>query len=240
MKKITPLFVLSVASLFGGSFAASAQIVSNGDFSANASSFTVDTGYTSTSKPTYPDYSTTPATTLTNTNPATPTDWSVAGEVGINNIAPGGYPSSGDPTDFVFLQDVGSAVSQTLTGLVAGQSYQLSFASAPRFGEGQYEGDLLIAGDVTISNTTLATVGAPANVVQDTDFMTTTIDFVATATGNSVITLANTSGSTGDDTVDFSNVVITPLTTPEPSTCVLLGLGSLALILTGKRLSSKI
>ena len=217
--------------------ASAAPIVTNGTFAANGASYTGYPGYSNNSG-----------------NPSAVADW--AGnetnfEPGVNSysystFAPSGYNSAGtsDPEYFAFLQYVTSTPTLTQTiSLTAGLTYELSFVSGTRDGDGRADSSLAIMGaGVMISNSSLLTpTYETASAYTGTgDFTMTTLTFVAQGTGTTTITLVGPTASiTGDTypTEDFSNVSITQVGTviPEPGTYALLGAGLLMLLLLGRR-----
>ena len=144
------LMAAAIVSLTAGT--ASANLVLNGDFSANASSYV-----------TYPGYSSGPSTL--GTNPFNPTDWTVIQylqpAVGVNgpdtgfygkSLTNGGSPfapsstsiasSTSQVRDFAFMQDGintagtynNSTVEQVIS-TIAGHIYKLSYVAA------QWSGD---------------------------------------------------------------------------------------------------
>lgn len=211
---------------------ASANIVLNGNFSANASSYT-----------SYPGTSTSP-------NPTAPAYWSISytangvtgGNAGVNGPDTGFYtnPGTGNspepfaPTsttgisDFLFLQgaaDIPSA-SQTVA-TTAGQAYVLTYAGAARANETEDVLDVVLTN--TKDNTPIATQ-APA--ITNAGFTTFTLNFTAPSTSTEITFFNNTSNTIGG-TVDVTNVSMAPV--PEPAALGLVGVGTLGALLLRRR-----
>ena len=204
------------------------NLVTNGDFSANAAAFTQFPGYLAPQDP---------------NNPAEISGYISSGtNSGVNGnglgagtaFAPHNYGGQGtDVADFLFIQGNGS-VSQTIS-LIAGHTYTLSFESAPRINDGALDG---ATSSVTIRNNGATLVSAPgdegeANYYSD-PFTRSAVTFVAPGNtlGFSTISLSDDYTGTDDNTEDFANlsvVDVTPAGVPEPSTYALLGLGALGL-----------
>ena len=216
------LLAAAIISLTAGT--ASANLVTNGDFSANASSYNSSPGYS-------PGTAAPPGT-----NPAAPTGWTVSGVVGVNGpdvtftpqepFAPGG--TSG-VRDFAFMQDASgytdSAISQVIS-TISGQMYTLSYVAAQR-------GTSLTNSSATmetlvidaISNTLIA---SQAPLISTSSFTANSLTFTATSTLTEISFENTTSGTGGNDnTVDVSNVVLNAV--PLPTSLGLLGLGTVGL-----------
>ena len=196
---------------------ASANVILNGDFSANAAAYTV-----------YPGYSTSP-------NPSNPTDWLLPspGNAGINGIDTGFAnqgepfaPTTSDMADMAFLQSQGTSISQTVT-TTAGQAYTLTYDAAARSGE---TADVLnvILTDATNSNQ--ITTQTPA--ISDASFAPFTVNFVAPSASTTVEFMNNTNSNSAP-TVDVSGVSLVAV--PEPATLGLVAAGGLGLLLLKRR-----
>ena len=213
----------AVVSLTAGP--ASANLVTNGDFSANAGSYGTNPGYSAG---------------FTAANPAAPTGRSITLNypIGINGPDTGFYASKGSPfapgnvsgvRDFAFLQDAsgytGSAIFQAIS-TISGQMYTLSYVAAQR-------GTSLTNSSATmetlvidaISNTLIA---SQAPLISTSSFTANSLTFTATSTLTEISFENTTSGTGGNDnTVDVSNVVLNAV--PLPTSLGLLGLGTVGL-----------
>ena len=195
-----------------------ANMILNGNFSANASSYTVFPGYSNGSNP----------------NPSSPADWTVSGAgSGVNGPDAGsavGTPfapaSTTGVSDFNFLQGGGVYSSQTVT-TTASQAYTLAFAAAQRNGDTNAVLEVILT-DAT--NSQQITTLTPATIT-DTGFNNFSLNFIAPSTSTTVEFLNNSPA--GDNTVDVSNVSLNPV--PEPATIGLLAISSLGLLLIGRR-----
>lgn len=167
------------------------NVVSNGDFTANAAAFTNWPGYTA------------PAS---QGNPASITSWTIitGGGLGVNGPATGasvGTPFS--PTNaglrtYAFIQGGVNGLSQTLA-LLPSSAYQLDYDVAARAGNtANYE---VLIGDS--SQLYYAISNAPGNQAMFSHF-TATFTNPATLNGTPSIRLMNL--TSGDNTVDFANV----------------------------------
>ena len=163
-----------------------------------------------------------------------------------SQFAPRGYsftatnanfdPAANPPRDFVFLQDGGTTLTQTLT-LTPFTSYTLTFLSATRNGYGFSTGSVSASGSGLTYSVDTPPQAATAG------FSSYTLNFDTHASGTIVLTLANTSSTTlyNDTAVDFANIVVTQsgvagtVDVPEPTSFGFLGLGALALLLAGRR-----
>ena len=202
--------------------AAQANLVLNGDFSANASSYV-----------TYPGYS---IPTQSPANPTNPTSWVATNQVGVNGPDTGFYASlpfaPGNTTgvrDFAFLQNASlnapASIEQTIA-TVSGQLYSLTYAAAQRNGNSGATMKVLVH-DAANGNSTITFQNPGINSGSFGDFALT---FTAQS-ASTVIEFLNTTDincTYSDNTVDVSNVVLNAV--PQPATVGLLGFGSLALI----------
>ena len=199
---------------------ARANMILNGDFSANAASYTA-----------YPGGSTSP-------NPSSPTNWTAYtanGTVGVNGLDTGFYNNNGSPfaptsvgtiRDFAFMQVLYSQIGQTV-GTADGQAYTLSYEGAARAGE---TGVLL---DVTITDATNNNVVATQTAtITSTAFTSNTLTFVAPSLYTTV-TFANATSPVGDNTVDVSNVSLVAV--PEPAALGVFAIGGMGLLLLKRR-----
>jgi len=216
LKKLALLLAIG-ASLSLGSSQASAQIIQNGNFSANASSFTSSNG----------DFG-------GGSNPSTATGWTDVSGGGIEGTdTPFTFlgPTPATTGDFVYFFGPGS-ISQTIT-LAPNTVYNLDFSVAGRDGDG---GSGLL-NEVAVSTSQ----GGGSTFFDDTEVPSTTAftpysytfttpSFLS-GSGDATITLLN--DSPGGKTVDFTDVSIAAA--PEPSTYALLGVGALVMMVAYRR-----
>jgi hypothetical protein len=252
---------LNVAVAAGGVLVAVAEVSSaapfgNGDFSANASSYTQNLGYNSTA-------------TNPSSNPSNPTDWFVSGGYngGVNGsdaisvynqpndiFGPATVPS---PGDYGFLQNYQNYAytSYYQTFSVTAGTYSISYQDAARPKDTESPTDLLYVENgpfsalgLTIS-TTPGVLPAPtgnylayqAEQPSNQSFTTEpTLTFtISPGETQATIVLENTFltgyGNSGqDETVDFTNISITQVT-PEPTSLALLTIGSLGMLARRRR-----
>ena len=209
---------------------AHANLILNGNFSANAASYTV-----------WPGYPNGTATGSSNINPAAPTDWTLpyVSGIGINGPDTGFYATQGAPfapsstagvSDFVFMNGPPtgypqSFISQTVA-TVPGQAYTLTYEAAGTAGDTTI-GVLSAVVEDTTSDTNLATQ-TPA--ITETAFNTFTLGFTATSVSTMVEFLKN---QDPNNSVDVANVSL--VATPEPGALYLAAAGMLGLVLLRRR-----
>ena len=219
---VTAMAVGAIAMFAVGN--ARANLILNGDFSANASSYT-----------TYPGYSVSP-------NPSNPTDWTIGGIIssldnaGINGTGPGFEPfapSSSDMADMAFLQGQGTNISQIIA-TTAGQEYMLSYDAAARQGE---TSDVMNAIVMNEADSTQIAVQIPA--ISDAQFTQFSLNFVAPSASTTVEFLNQTANSAtaGGYSVDVSGVSL--IAVPEPTTLVLVAIGGAGLLLMCRKRAAR-
>lgn len=214
--------VLAAVGLFVST--ASANMITNGDFSANAASFVTFPGYLGGSNPT-----TIPGWT-------TPEYPSPLSSIGINGsgvkFSSGtvfGPSDSSAVADFLFLQNGGQRAYQTVA-TVAGQSYTLTYDGAARAGETTDELQTLLY------DATTGTAFAQQNDLNISDTAFTPFTFAFTAPSASTEILFFNNESTAGLTTDVSNVTLAPAVVPEPATLGLFAIGgALGLLLLKRR-----
>jgi hypothetical protein len=211
------------ASLSLGTFKASAQIVLNGDFSANASSFTAHNG----------DFG-------QGGNPTTATGWNDPGQTGIQGSTTGvgnflGPDVPGATNDFVYLFHTPAAISQTIT-LAPSTQYTVDFWVGARPGASNLTNEVTVSTSEGGGSTFFGKDVIPSSSAWTPESFTFTTPGFISGSGDSLITLKNASDGNSDQTVDFTNVSITAV--PEPATYALFGLGALALVIAYRRRTS--
>ena len=205
---------------------ASANLVTNGDFSANASSYV-----------TYPGYS----ADFTTSNPSAPTGWSITLNypIGVNGPDTRFYASYGSPfapssasgvRDFAFLQDAtgtngtvysNSTIDQVIS-TIAGQVYTLSYLAAQRSGDPSATMETLVL-DAANSN---AQIISQTPSISTSGFTTNILTFTAVSASTEIAFENTTSGAShADNTVDVSNVIVDAV--PQPASIGLVGFGLL-------------
>lgn len=218
MNTKNPIIILTFAistCIYTGTFAQ--NVVTNGDFLTNASSFVTAPGYAGGGS-----------------NPLDITGWTAnEPQNGYGLNGPGTSltgtpfaPSDAGGNTFLFIQKIGNFLSQDIT-LAPNTEYILSFDGAARAGNPTARLLVTISDDTT----TIATSGQidPSESV----FTNYTFNFTTPSsfTGDVVLRLINDSGGTGGaSTVSFANVSVA---VPEPSTYAAM-YGMLALIMAYK------
>ena len=209
---VTTLAVAATVVALGSTVqSASANLISNGDFSANASAYS-----------TYPGYSASP-------NPSNPTGWvvSVPANAGVNGPDTGFFGTQGEPfapasttgvRDFAFMQ--GGQIFQTVT-TIAGQAYQVTYDAGAR---GNTPSTM---NTVAWDNVNHAAIVSQAPSISDLNFAAFTMDFTA-ASSSTQIVFQDTGG-----TPDVSNVSLTPV--PDPASLGLVAVGGLGMLLIGRK-----
>ena len=234
--------VAAVAATALTAGAASANLVANGDFSANASSYV-----------TYPGYSN--GTSTSGNNPFSPTGWTVIQylqpAVGVNgpdtgfygkSLTNGGSPfapsstsiasSTSQVRDFAFMQDGintagtynNSTVEQVIS-TIAGHIYKLSYVAAQRSGDSGATMETLVTD--AVSHTQIA---SQIPSITTSAFNPFSLTFTATSASTEIAFINNTNNG-HDNTVDVSNVVMVdpPAALPLPASIGLLGAGAVGL-----------
>ena len=215
--------VAAVAAMALTAGAASANLVLNGDFSANASSYVTSPGYS-------------PGGGAPGSDPATPADWNIAGTpeavVGVNGLDVGFTPqepfapySVTGVRDFAFMQDTSLYTNVSINQIistVAGQMYTLSYVAAKRLNNSSATMETLVL-DAARSN---AQIASQTPSISTSYFTANSLTFTAASTSTEIEFLNNTNNGS-DNTVDVSNVVLNAV--PLPASLGLLGFGAVGL-----------
>ena len=222
-------FLMAATVALSVADSASANLIVNGDFSANASSFTGWPGYASWTS-TF-DGQANPAISGWNMNSAAPSSgvngkdtFSTFGTPGpIVAFGPSGQQAAPD-RNWAFLQGNGVAILQVIN-VTPGVEYTVSFEAAGRAGDSAqgsayaYDGNLV----------SLLPGGKFSQTYSDVNFVPDSYTFTPTLS-TATIVFQNAGGG---DAVNFSNVSVVPV--PEPSTLAGLAIGVVALGLASRR-----
>ncbi len=221
MHKLKSLALVGVLTAVGAVTADAANVIVNGDFTANASLFNEQTGLPSTGYCTNPN--------VPSGNPAGITGWDLQYVTqgwyyyGLNGEATTlGTPNQWGPSNpggftYMFLYPGAANASQVLS-LAANTEYQLDFDVAQTATSAAFSwGVSLIDGATTYYNGTA--------VANNLAFDHVSFTFTTTASALSpTITLFNV-GADYTHAIDFANVILQPTPVPEPTTMTLAGLG---------------
>ena len=208
---------LAVSALSVPSFAT--PIVANGDFELDATDFHTYPGYVGQAG-----------------NPAQVTEFSgPTGGYGINPSGTGSAPfrdNGNDTTNVLFIQAGGTTLTNTITGFVAGYSYQLDFDYNARQCCGGTPGINVSIGGATTGNVVDPPVD-PSGDFSD-PYHHATLNFTATS-GTETLSINKYDAVAGDSTALYDNFVITQTGTPEPASLSLLGFGAVGLLACRRR-----
>ena len=201
-----------------------ANLITNGDFSANAASYT-----------TWPGYS----TAGYQTSPYGPTGWTISDvHVGVNGPGTGFSAEPFAPTstagvnDFAFIENQNVNLSQ-IVGTTAGQAYTLTYDAAARAGDAA--AGLTDVLEVVLTDTTTSTqIIADTPAISEAGFNLFSLDFTAPSASTDVEFVNKTAYVSGiSGTVDVSNVSLVAV--PEPATLGLCAIGGVGLLLIGRK-----
>ena len=244
----------AVVALGAVASTASANMITNGDFSANASAYASEPGYNGSGA-----------------NPVEPTGWSstapaVYGGVGVNGtdtatavgnvFAPGPSDNILPPASCTGSQDFGflqGGLTTTTSGILSpavysqgfatalGEKYVVTFDAAQRgFDSNQGRDDTFVQLQVQIAdanNNVLASANSFTGgglTITDSSWTGNALNFTADAT-SATLTFADAPNSAPGETVDFTNVNVAAV--PEPSVLGLLASGGVVGLLMLKRRS---
>ncbi len=232
--RASALSAAAIATLGLSSQEARANLITNGNFSANAGSYVTFPGYSSNFYPSDPS------------NPVSPTGWTITTgyPVGLNGTGTSFTSGSDIPfaptsmsgvTDFAFMQDAsgytGSAISQVIA-TVLGQTYTLSYVAAQR---SINNSDATME---TLVNNALnnALIASQNPTTSTSDFTTNGLTFTAVSSSTQIVFENTTSGVGSDNTVDVSNVVVSnALPLPASLSLISVGGAGLSLLLLKRR-----
>ncbi len=219
---IVPVAIGTLAMLGMPAGVASANIITNGDFSANAAAYTTSPGYSASP------------------NPAAPTGWTVFGSTfaGVNGTDTGvGAPFAPTSTvgvnDFAFIQEGNDiaydGVKQTVS-TTAGQPYTLTYDASGRAGDVSGTDVLEVILTDTTNNNQITTQ-TPA--ITQAAFNVFTLNFTAPSASTNVEFLNAYPNYNYGSTVDVTNVAMAAV--PEPACLGVLAIGGLGLLLLKRR-----
>ncbi len=230
--KTTNAFLMAAAVAMSVAGSASANLIVNGDFSANASAFVGWSGYASWTSP--PEFG-------GGTNPAI-SGWSTNGSFGIGLNGKdtfGNFPTPSPivpfgPTDqqttptvtWAFLQGDGAAILQVIN-VTPGVEYTASFLAAGRPGNPAQGSAYVYDGTIGVDSPGLLPGGIFNKAYGVATFEPDSFKFTPTLSTATIVFQNAGSG----DAVNFTNVSVVP----EPSTLAGLAIGVVALGLAARR-----
>ncbi len=205
--------------------AANANLILNGDFSANASSYVV-----------YPGNDSKKSSTAA-TNPASPTGWAGSTNDGVQGTDVGFTPktsfsptSVNGVTDYAFIH-FASTLSQSFT-VTPGATYTVTYMDASQTTKSTIPTLEAYVLDGSVTSPTGATqLALNSTNPADTGFQAESFNF--TAGTSSTDTIFFTTAHTTTNTADFTDVSV--VATPEPAAMGLFGVGALGLLLVRRR-----
>ena len=200
--------------------AANANIIVNGDFSANASSYVVYPGNDGKSS-------------TAGTNPASPTGWAGSTNDGVQGTDVGFTPktpfapsSLGTVVDYAFIH-FQSSLYQSFT-VTPGATYTVSFMAASQSGQAAPTLTAYALDGTTTSKTNPLASKSPT--LSSTSFDPVSFNFTAGTASTDTLLFAT---STNNDAADITDVSIAPV--PEPAAMGLFGVGAVGLLLARRR-----
>ncbi len=205
--------------------AANANLILNGDFSANASAYVNSPGKNSQS-------------TTAGTNPSSPTDWTGGTNAGVEGAdvgwsgdkTPRGPSSVAGVTDFAFIS-FNDSFRQSFT-VTPGATYTVTYMDASQTTKSTIPTLEAYVLDGSVTSPTGATqLALNSTNPADTGFQAESFNF--TAGTSSTDTIFFTTAHTTTNTADFTDVSV--VATPEPAAMGLFGVGALGLLLVRRR-----
>ena len=221
MSTVTPIrLTMALAIVLTTIGSASAELISNGNFSANANAFTGSPGYVGeTGNPTGP-------TGITGWN------WNFSGRFGVNGISTGTSgpittfgPTSQQTTpdrNWVFLETInggdGAAVFQVFN-VTPGVEYTVSFEAASKAGQSTY--GAVVAFDGGIGVDTVEVSALFDKTYESTAFEANSFTFTPTLPRATIVLQGQS--ALANQAVNFTNVSVVAV--PEPGALALAGIG---------------
>ena len=137
-----------------------------------------------------------------------------------------GYPAYDGIQSLELNGSTFDTISQTITGLVPGQEYRLSWAYGVRAGYGPQQANIIFGGVTVATDSTNGIFTGPGG------WTLNTVDVTATATSEvlsfQAVDTSGLGGSPGGGN-EIDAVSLVPAAVPEPSSLALLSLGGLGL-----------
>ena len=204
--------------------AANANIIVNGDFSANASSYVV-----------YPGNDSKKSSTAGTTNPASPTGWAGGSNDGVQGADVGFTPktpfapsSLSGVTDYAFIH-FQSALSQSFT-VTPGATYTVSFEAALQSGNTPTTLTAYVLNGKTTSETNPLASNSPT--LSEASFSLVSFNFTAGTASTDTLDFVT---SVNNNAADITDVSVEPSAVPEPAAMGLFGVGAVGLLLARRR-----
>ena len=151
--------------------------------------------------------------------------WTGTGSYGSTGYNVGGFWNNGTlpagDNSVGFIQ-VNGTLSTTLSGLVVGQTYEVSFLENSRSADGDGCCNAVPSVSLSLDGLSLLSGMADPAVGGSNPFRSESVDFTATGSSQVLTFAADTGGA--DGTATFSDVSVSAVT-PEPSSVALLGTG---------------